>query len=294
MLLPGAQRRTRTRAHAQTNAPRTRCKELKTSRAHLLLYVRGSLTAPSAHLHARSTSTSTSRASTLAEIRATLEELLAAPMQTLDFSATLTAQERANVHQVAAELGLAHFSVGEGAARYVRVAKADAKGLYQGRAGGISPPHEDSMELDDEPHAGEEWGELEAGEAFGLMRMKEKGVGSGVELVLLPYHFTHLMHMISQQVAAGGGAMHKDKQSQAAAAVGFRAEMMDYYRAIPPYYLKPLRAVLRKANASGTVQLPPPEFRETGQESAGKKDGAAQPLVSLHLALKTQLELLKA
>ena len=85
-----------------------------------------------------------------------------------------------------------------------------------------------------------------------------------------------------------------------------RGEMQEYYRKVPFYYLKPLRAVLRKAAASAHVatQVPMPEFREQhAEDAAGKGDKLAYsdkvpaeklPVVALPAHIKARLDLLRA
>jgi hypothetical protein len=83
--------------------------------------------------------------------------------------------------------------------------------------------------------------------------------------------------------------------------------MQEYYRKVPFYYLKPLRAVLRKAAASAHVatQLPMPEFREQhAEDAAGKGDKLASytdklpadklPVVALPAHIKARLDVLRA
>ena len=91
---------------------RSRCKELKTARAHLLLYVRGSTThAPTGapvlagdrerggggFLGAGGGPASVAN---VASVRAQLEAFVASREQFMDFSPTLSSAERARVHQV--------------------------------------------------------------------------------------------------------------------------------------------------------------------------------------------------
>ena len=68
---------------------------------------------------------------------------------------------------------------------------------------------------------------------------------------------------------------------------------MDYYRTVPFYYLKGLKAVLRKGNASNTVQIPLPEFREHYGEEPTKASGAGLPVAALTPALKARVDHLK-
>ena len=68
---------------------------------------------------------------------------------------------------------------------------------------------------------------------------------------------------------------------------------MDYYKTVPAYYLKALKAVLRKANPSSSVQIPLPEFREQHGEEAAKPSAAALPVAALAPALKARLDHLK-
>jgi hypothetical protein len=82
--------------------------------------------------------------------------------------------------------------------------------------------------------------------------------------------------------------------------------MQEYYRKVHFYYLKPLRAVLRKAAASAHVatQLPMPEFREQhAEDAAGKADKVVYadklpadklPVVGLPAHIKARLDLLRA
>jgi hypothetical protein len=77
-----------------------------------------------------------------------------------------------------------------------------------------------------------------------------------------------------------------------------RNEMLDAYRGLPVYYLKPLRAVLRKASAAAPVQLTVPEFREQSAEDAAAastkaSSGASLPLLALPPAVKAHLHQLK-
>ena len=68
---------------------------------------------------------------------------------------------------------------------------------------------------------------------------------------------------------------------------------MDYYRTVPSYYLKGLKAVLRKGNGSNTVQIPLPEFREHYGEEPTKASGAGLPVAALTPALKARVDHLK-
>ena len=210
--------------------------------------------------------------------------------------------------QAADQLGLTHKSFGEGLSRHLRVSKSnDSEGSALGGGASSPPPTSDMlMELDGVVGA-RDGQELDAGEAFGLMRLvsadgssrvtRSTG-GSGVELVMLPYSFNRLKNLIQQQtLSANAHHANNTKLSQAAAAaeaMGFRSDMMDYYRSIPVNYLKPLRAVLRKANAMGGVQLILPEFRERdAQENSTKASNASLPVISLPPAVKSHLEHLK-
>jgi len=90
------------------------------------------------------------------------------------------------------------------------------------------------------------------------------------------------------------------KQSSGAAAVAaaaFKADMLEYYRCIPVCYLRPLRAVVRKANTSAPVQIAMPEFREQqaeenskGAENSKAATAALLPVVSLPPSLKARME----
>jgi hypothetical protein len=76
--------------------------------------------------------------------------------------------------------------------------------------------------------------------------------------------------------------------------------MQEYYRKVPFYYLKPLRAVLRKAAASAHIatQVPMPEFREQhAEDAAGKGDKLPAdklPVVALPAHIKARLDVLRA
>jgi hypothetical protein len=84
---------------------------------------------------------------------------------------------------------------------------------------------------------------------------------------------------------------------QAAGGQALRSEMADYYRSVPLYYLKPLRAVIRKANAAvgAPVQLPLPEVRDQHPEdvSKGTAGGNAAPVVALPAGVKARLDQLR-
>lgn len=97
-----------------------------------------------------------------------------------------------------------------------------------------------------------------------------------------------------QNIRMSGPNTQTHTQAAAAAqALAFRSDMMDYYKTVPAYYLKPLKAVLRKANASSSVQIPVPEFREHYGEEATKPSSAALPVAALAPALKARLDHLK-
>lgn len=297
-----------------------KCKELKTSRAHLLVYVRGSNTPATAATVANAIAAASAAHDGTDSLRAQLEEFAASRDTLLEMSASLTPAERARVHQIAGALGLRHQSVGEGPSRYLRISKAGS-----GDAGPEGTSAADGMDLDQEPWPGDKHGAsaaaaaaacagrsqlLPAGEPFGLMRLvvgdagaRRASAASGVELVLLPYNFSKLMELVAQQTREAAclrssGAHPKPTQA-AALALSSRTDMLEFYRALPLCYLKPLRAVLRKAAASAAspVQLTMPEFREQQQVEDGSGARAAGagglPIVALPAVVKTQVQHLK-
>lgn len=248
----------------------------------------------------------------------------------MDMSASLTSGERARVHQIAGALGLEHQSFGEGGARHIRVTKSSVAHLAVGGSGATAmgagsrdmpcDQGSDDMMLDEHAcssgalhHQGDA---LAAGEAFGMLRLvggygKRAGAdvhargargGCGVEMVLLPYNFTKLTALIEHHFAEAHTlkAAAPGKQSSGAAAVAaaaFKADMLEYYRCIPVCYLRPLRAVVRKANTSAPVQIAMPEFREQqaeenskGAENSKAATAALLPVVSLPPSLKARME----
>ena len=291
-----------------------KCKELKTARAHLLLYVRGSNTAATAATVASAVAAASAPHDGADSLRAQLEAFATSRETRLDMSASLTSAERARVHQIASALGLSHQSFGEGTARYIRITK-----LGCGDAGGAeSASVTDDMDVDDaSPEGGSGavggrglLGEQQqpAGHPFGLMRLvvgdansARRSAGSGVELVLLPYNFTKLMELLEQQLreaTAIRSSTHAKTTQAPALALSFRNDMLDFYRSLPLCYLKPLRAVLRKLSSSSPVQLTMPEFREPQAEEGGvaKASGGgamALPIVALPPVVKTHVQHLK-
>ena len=230
----------------------------------------------------------------------------------LDLSPSLTAAERAQVHQIAGALGLQHESLGQGPARHLRVSKGVGGHVYEASSGvnAIGATCDD-MVLDKKDGWWESDGEaLPAGEPFGMLRLVGGGDTHGrgargggpvtpqVELVLLPYHFTKLTEIIQDHFAEALKAAAAGKALQPAAmgaAGALKVQLLEYYRSIPNYYLRPLRAVVRKSNSSAVVQLAPPEFREQLSEDKTKSTApsASLPVVSLPPALKGSLEVLR-
>jgi hypothetical protein len=117
------------------------------------------------------------------------------------------------------------------------------------------------------------------------------------DLPLSPLSMPSLLSSLAKQEAQQPHtSWHHTRYTQAAAAaaaLGFRGDLMDYYRTVPFYYLKGLKAVLRKGNASNTVQIPLPEFREHYGEEPTKSSAAALPVAALTTALKARVDQLK-
>ena len=269
----------------------SRSKELKTRRAYLLLYVPLSSTpAPTntpAHVVTPIQNGGEKRGGNVVVgpgpldedgLKVLLQAIKAAGTGCVELSPTLTSPERARVHALAESMSLMHQSVGQGAARYIRVfvfvpdsAHVAAVGAAQG--GDVSQ----DVGAAGMEQGGEEW---EAGEGegcgvvpFGLLRLRQAdgrplntrpGSVSDVEMVLLPYNFPKLLalvhrHLTDMAPITSNAAPKLSQAAAAAAHVGLRTEMMEYYKSVPSCYLKPLRAVLRKASSSASIQVLTPQ-----------------------------------
>ena len=90
-----------------------RCKELKTRRAHLVLYVAGSTTPATTPASAANTHTHTHGALCAEAPSALLAQMQAFKLSgaaAMDFADTLSSAERARVHAAAEQVGLLHLS----------------------------------------------------------------------------------------------------------------------------------------------------------------------------------------